>query len=101
MEILGPLNLTLSLLHKRTTRRAASARTHVFARAVLLLRNQPPWGVKGAVDGSFSLIFNTRKLPICGVSGPTVRATIPNAAEYGDRAHRHGRANTLAENTGR
>lgn len=84
-----------------TTHRAASACTHVFSRSVLLLRNQPPWGVRGSVDGIFSLIFNIEKISICCVLEYTVRASIPNAADYGDRAFRDGRTDTLVENTGR
>lgn len=80
---------------KRATHRTTSARTHVFSRSVLLLRKQPPWGVKGTVDGLFSFIFNIRKISLCCLLEHTVRASIPNAADYGDRAFRDGRTDTF------
>lgn len=72
----------------------------ILSLSVLLLRNQPPWGVRGTVDGVFSLILNIEQISICCVLAYTVRASIPNAVDYGDRAFRDGRTDTLIENTG-
>lgn len=71
------------------------ARTYVFSRSVLLLRNQPPWGAKGKTTGYFRSYLTQEKLSICCVLEHTVCASVPNAADYGGRAFRDGRTDTL------